>query len=732
MRFLAPLYLLGLLGLCIPVLIHLLSRRRPRRVRFAAVELILRSQTRRARRFRIRQLLLLVARCSVIAALVLALARPQWLSRVRSLGGSGPATATVVVLDDSLSMRLVQGGKTLFEEAVVLAQDVVEGQRPQDSGALLLAGAPVRAPVSKLVFAKDPLLEALAALEPSYRLTDLAGAMARAAQMLASSTLPSKRIVVISDLRAAGFEPARLPFDGNVQDHPELLLLQVGPARAVNNHAVVELEIEPDPAQGPLAYRLRAEVLSTGDGDGDGDGAGAGSEISGREATRELRLHLEIDGELVSSVTLAPKEGRSSKELLYRFLAPGLHRGAVYLDADDLPADDRRDFAIEVQPQVRVLVVNGDPRPTPHMDELFYLERALGPGAQGFSRVRATIIGVPLLAGMDLGSFQVLMLCNVSGLSTEQVGRIEAFVRSGGGLLLTAGDNIAPDRYNREMAVLLPGRLRGLGHGGDQASGQGELLGPMPADSPLIEPFLGPGGEGIRSARFFTYLLLEPGGHGDLQVHLSYASGPPMLVEKELGPGRLALLTTTVDRAWTDLPIRTGFLPLIQELCLHLARASQVGQHPAQKVGTRLSFSLPPRAHRVLLLGPEGPPRRLARPEQLDQGAELSMAGPERPGAYRLRVQDEEGEPIDEQVRVVVSDPAESDLSPLGARLVASLRGGGPNQSDGSGERGGRKASKLWPWALLLLVGMLLAEALLLARRDQLAPLDEILPRDKP
>ena len=46
---------------------------------------------------------------------------------------------------------------------------------------------------------------------------------------------------------------------------------------------------------------------------------------------------------------------------------------------------------------------------------------------------------------------------------------------------------------------------------------------------------------------------------------LRYENGAPALVEAEVGRGRVLLLTTTVDREWTDLPIRPGFLPLVQE-----------------------------------------------------------------------------------------------------------------------------------------------------------------------
>ena len=100
-----------------------------------------------------------------------------------------------------------------------------------------------------------------------------------------------------------------------------------------------------------------------------------------------------------------------------------------------------------------------------------------------------------------------------------------------------------------------------------------ERLAPIDRRHPLLAGFSA-GGEGLASARFFQYELLEPvASDGGRTVILRYETGAPALVEAEIGAGRVLLLTTTVDREWTDLPIRPGFLPLIQEAARRLAGA---------------------------------------------------------------------------------------------------------------------------------------------------------------
>ena len=66
MSFLDPLFLAGLGVAAAPIVIHLINRRKARPHRFAALEIVLRSQKRTARRWRIKQLQMLQVRTAAI------------------------------------------------------------------------------------------------------------------------------------------------------------------------------------------------------------------------------------------------------------------------------------------------------------------------------------------------------------------------------------------------------------------------------------------------------------------------------------------------------------------------------------------------------------------------------------------------------------------------------------------------------------------------------------------
>src|SRR5713101_1043727 len=99
--FLNPGYLLaGAALISLPIIIHLINRMRFKRVRWAAMEFLLKSQKKNRRRLIIEQLILLALRCLLVLLAVLLVARYLGFS----LEFQPKNTDHVIVFDDSLSM----------------------------------------------------------------------------------------------------------------------------------------------------------------------------------------------------------------------------------------------------------------------------------------------------------------------------------------------------------------------------------------------------------------------------------------------------------------------------------------------------------------------------------------------------------------------------------------------------------------------------------------------------
>src|SRR5262249_53239244 len=118
-------------AISIPIIIHLLNRRRYKIVVWAAMRFLLNAQKQNSRRLRIEQILLLAVRCMLVALLVFAMAAVMpWMETAWAKiwpDGGGPATPRsaqthhLLVLDGSLSMNVQQDGKSYFDAARELA-----------------------------------------------------------------------------------------------------------------------------------------------------------------------------------------------------------------------------------------------------------------------------------------------------------------------------------------------------------------------------------------------------------------------------------------------------------------------------------------------------------------------------------------------------------------------------------------------------------------------------------
>src|SRR5687768_3229530 len=101
--------LLGVSAIGVPILIHLLNKRRVERVVWAAMRFLRLSVEQNQRRIRVEDMILLILRCALVALLALVLARPVLRSSsAASVLGSNDVTA-VVILDNSYSMTQTDG-----------------------------------------------------------------------------------------------------------------------------------------------------------------------------------------------------------------------------------------------------------------------------------------------------------------------------------------------------------------------------------------------------------------------------------------------------------------------------------------------------------------------------------------------------------------------------------------------------------------------------------------------
>ena len=700
MSFVAPALLFGLLAAALPYLIHRVGKRRALPVRFAAMQLLLRSERRVHARRRLREILLLVARTAAAASLPFIFARP-FAERATDLPVvSLDAQAAVIILDDSASMQRGSGVGTYFGRAKARSLALAR-QFPSDSELAFLvtsAGAPPL--IGELEPERARVVEAIEATTCSARPADFTAAMRAAALILAASNRALRRVYLFTDLQATGWEDgAGLPTTAA----PEVIIDDVTGGAPLPNRAIVDARVEPSAEGGPGGVAVTVDIADYS-----------------KEGSKALGVTFRADGAAVAQGTVdLPPGGHGRKRFLHAFSGEsgGSHDLVVHIDGDAFPLDDRRTLHVEMARTLRVLAVNGDPRTIRNEDETFFFEAALRsgiPGALVTSKLADDV------SAENLSSYTVVALLNVAQPAPPLAAALERFVESGGGLFVSVGDRVDTTVWNQRMAKLLPQPL-GLVRTASALPGQhaGETVDERPAErllpldrrAPLLSAFPEQG-DGLVSARFWKYMLLDPvRDTAQRNVILRFESGAPALVEREVGRGRVMLLCTTVDREWTDLPIRPGFLPLLREIARHLVGSDSEEGAGASLVGEPRALSFGADLQTLEVRRPDG--SVWVGKREAGGSHTVAYAGTDQIGLYRVRGAGADGTFVDQAAQdfAVNLDPRESDP----AQLAPDKR---PDRVAVS--RSGAKLTKhrveLWHVLSAILILLMLAESLLTLR----------------
>lgn len=690
-----PVLLLG----TVPLLVHLISRRRARDVPFAAMEFVLRSQKRSARRIQLRQWLLMLARTLVMLLLLLAILGPFQVRQAVTGGNTGLPLRHVLAVDVSASMLAVVNGRTRLEASVSRARRMLADLPPEEPAAVVVCGTQPQATVEPPAFDRAVVDQALVAIQPSQDAADLPTCLTRARAALGSSDAPG-RITLFSDA-------ARHAWDA--RQKPDLRGLSVALVRPDDdnpvNHAVVGLAATPAPEAGRRTLAIAADVVEP-----------AATDATGAE----LEVQLEVDGVAAARgmVTLAgpTQVTRRFTHALPATNAAPVHDLRVSLPADAYPLDDQLWLPVRTPREIRVLVVDGDPQTVAWRDEVFYLERALAlPPRAGGTVVPRIITQAPTVA--DVEGADVVMLCNVRNLPRDSASALERLVTRGGGLFISGGDRLDVEFYNGALGALLPQPLRGEKSRVelDNPQARDQLgLGDVDGTHPVFAPFGGQRPEGLARAQTHTVLLLETGSRAERQVLMRFSNGAPALLERTVGAGHVVLLATSIDRDWSDLAIRPGFLPLMQQVVLYLADALEDARPHHVLVGQTRTLPVRRGVERVVLVSPGGVRTELATAEGQ---TEVVLPAATETGVHQVWMAPRGGDlaELPQERFAVWPPPSESDLVPLTDEEVTARLPDGVTLL-GRGTPEGPPHKPLWPYLLVLLQLALLAEGLL-ARR---------------
>src|SRR5262245_22129423 len=192
MAFLTPLFLLGLAGLAVPVIIHLIQRERKNVVQFPSLMFLQRIPYQSVQRRRIRNWPLLLLRLAALALIVAAFARPFFRRAELAAAGAGTAREVVILIDNSYSM----GYGDRWSRATAAARDAIGQVGPSDRATIVFFSSTGEVAL-KSTPDRSRLNAAVATGKPGAGATRYGPALKLAGSISSESSLPQREVIMI-------------------------------------------------------------------------------------------------------------------------------------------------------------------------------------------------------------------------------------------------------------------------------------------------------------------------------------------------------------------------------------------------------------------------------------------------------------------------------------------------------------------------------------------------------
>lgn len=714
-ELLNPWMLAGLAGVALPVLAHLLSKKKFDIVSWGAMQFLEMGQETR-RRIWLDDLWLLLLRMGLIAWLAFALGRP-WISATW-LGDIGPQPNRdlVLIVDSSYSMAWEATSVTPQQAAARWAEKFLSDLRPGDTVAVLEAREGVRALIEPGTRDLNRVREVLRALPPPTSAANLPEAFAHAIKLLSHGTHGRREIVLLTDGQAHGWFSDDAGLWLRVDDlakqssvAPQLWVVDVlksdeeaaAPTERLNFH-VERLQVTRELTVPSFPIRFQTKVR-----------------YSGGSASVTRQVHFEVDGQRLAdrtiSVSLAPG-GEANVEFEHRFETLGSHLVKVTLDADDLPTDNSSEAVINVTDALPVLIVDGDPHAEAVQGETFFLRAALSATGNETPWVKPTVVTwnqwtpqppaslpaegvpppkipppkIPPPRRSDLDPFAAVVLANVPQLSVDQMAVLTDYVRRGGGLAISLGNRVEKEKYATSVFNsangLLGLTLNAIESETAEQREEGVLLANATLESPWLQRFRAERGAAFTTSRFSRWWKVEVDREAEVEavavanevnvpkeqdgvassaverkrpiVLARLTTGAPYLVFGQFGRGNVLLLTAPLDADWSTMPAKPDYVAFVHEMLFQLAsrrgdRNVPVGQP------LMIPLALETKIEDFVFEGPDGEPRvpKLSGDEQ----SPLAMLDDTSlPGVYVFRQ------------RGAADQPRRADNKEVDAKIPAS------------------------------------------------------------
>jgi hypothetical protein len=625
----------GMFAVSLPIIIHLLNKRRFKIVDWAAMEFLLEADKKNRRRVKLENLILLLLRCLAMFLIGLLLARPFVPSQIASVLQQDRQYERVILLDDSLSNRVLNGGAPAIDVAknalTRLIGELANSNSSDDWLTVFLTSRPeqpllANEPIS--VTTLPALSDSIQRIESTFRAADYSASLNELRRYLGGQRENVGRVVYfLSDMRERDWTD---PVDPSSDSAPNKLFNQIGEISADcflvdmaggddGNLAITDLR----PLDLQIAnkvVRFRVEVSNFG-----------------RAAIGESRVILRIDDSAPQHQTIPSLAAGQTREVVFPYMFPRQeqdlrldsnqphqlrfrnYRVVAELDRQSLSIEELRQdqlledstayFAARIQDGIPILLVDGDPLPISERSETHYLKSlaVLGTGLAIDTVTAFEFENIPLT------NYRAIFLCNVDEVSTERIATLKQWIQDGGNLVLMPGNKVRSSVFNQTFYEggkgISPLALDSIE--GDPTMSSWVNFETDPQIHPSLEVVIESDSSSLSKVDVFSWWTgtlneKEIGKSILVPLRLSNQQNSPAMVERSLGTGTIVVFTIPADGDWTMWPSSATFAPVMIDLIDYLVGTD--GENSQVEIGGTVSLPVELSAFdsRVTLRDPNG------------------------------------------------------------------------------------------------------------------------------
>ena len=618
MGFLNAAFLIGLVAAAVPIIIHLLNRRRVKRVKFSSLEFLDEVNKQRMKRINLRRILILVLRTLAVLTLVVAFARPTLRSGFL-FSGSVPKNV-VVCLDASYSMGVNLETGTAFDSAKKLSKDIVEEAGGSDEVNLVVFAKTAEPALERGTRNKGVVKSAIDRAQLTGETTSLRATIDRALALVEGSDVDGGEIYVVSDFRFS--EDSTLVDEAKTPENVRIYFIPVYEEDADN--------VSIDRVGVPRKLLRPGEVVKVA----------VTATNHSRTTPASVPLEILVDGDRKAEqvLELAPSSEQTVSFPL-SLEKPGRYHGRVAKNRDRLAADDDRFFLLDVSNSIPVTLVSGRRRVAPGgapgsntVPASFYIEKALNPRGTPEGEFTLRTIDERDVTASALPSSGVVVWVEPQAMEPRRMALIERHVRRGGGLLVFLG--------RADRALLDDAAFRALTGMRGAAEKSGETRAAFTSfekEHPVFNLFTKDELELLSRARVRAYTAAR--GVAPDSVIAYVGGGDPAGWECVRGRGRVLVLAAAPDLEAGDIPLSPMFLPLVHTSVTYLASSGEAPGAAENLVGAPIAFNLSQTVldeSQLAVRDPSGATQKPVIGENAAGEMQVGLTHPAEVGFYRL------------------------------------------------------------------------------------------------